>query len=194
MIHYISYTSHYLCGPSGPKHNACNTSQEETDATNASICLTASDGRAVWAPDMGVSKTSGALTYTPKCSRALLIRTSKEWTPNLWKQPYSPYDHINSKPALYQPQSPFKGAPIHQKEPPGMPKWVRHSSYGSQIAVSTFFLGPSDGRGFGLLSRGLGLIYSRFRVRDYIMAASINLGFSFGGCLCNKSASTWGLY
>ena len=41
--------------------------------------------------------------------RMHLFGTPTKRTPNLQKQPYSPYDHINSKPALYQTQSPSNG-------------------------------------------------------------------------------------
>ena len=55
--------------------------------------------------------------YTPS-SRALITRTPTHRTPNLWKQPDSSYDRINSKPSLYQPPNLFKGALTPLWKPP----------------------------------------------------------------------------
>ena len=62
-------------------------------------------------PYMGVSESQGP-NKDPN-DEALNMRTLRERTPNLWKQPYSPYHHINSKPALshYLHPNPFKGGP-----------------------------------------------------------------------------------
>ena len=55
---------------------------------------------------------SGAFTWTPSIG-ALNPKTAMKATPNLQTQPYSPYDTIKSKPALYQPNTelqPLQGA------------------------------------------------------------------------------------
>ena len=59
--------------------------------------------------DVDVSKNQGP--KTPNSGTPLFIRTPTARYPKLQKPPYSSHDEINSKPALYQPQKPFAGAP-----------------------------------------------------------------------------------
>ena len=71
----------------------------------------------------GVSKQSGANIETLN-SGVLIRKTPTKGTPSLWKQPSSPYDHINARHAFQGTRPPFKGHPNFWKQP-YQPAYVR---------------------------------------------------------------------